>query len=461
MRFKPAIYQSIGIGLFSIIPRMINLSFPFGDYDEGVYIATVRSILHGFPLISQTYTSQFPLFAYIATVFYTISQTISTVRLFPILMSVGLIVVSFTTVRKYIGTYAASVIGIYLALNSIFLSVSRTFQLDIPWTASTCFALYFLLLFNEKRRWRDLVLSALCFSIAILMKVNITFIIVLLASFWILRKDKAIYMQMLAYALIFIILAIIVIQPGNIVNLYHQAFTVRTSMLGFSLTNLIHGTRRTLLLHEFPIILLDFASIFIIFRKNLWSNRFVLFSFIWLAATSIIFLFYNPLFIHHLVFFIFPSVLVSSVAIEEGWKTNKKILVFIFSFLIILYASFNYVSDLNILFPIPSQYDNSLQTLSTYIDIHTRPTDYVITDEQLLLYLSNRNTPPNDVDTSYVRIQSHSLTSSEMIQDTQKFHVKVVVLVSSRLSQLHDYVTFLQKHYSFQKESGGDVYLAK
>ncbi|MDE1854638.1 MAG: hypothetical protein KGI38_13005, partial [Thaumarchaeota archaeon] len=65
----------------AVIVRVVAIRYPFGDYDEGVYLATVRSVAHGFSLISQTYNSQGPLFIYAAELFYRLSPTIWAVRM--------------------------------------------------------------------------------------------------------------------------------------------------------------------------------------------------------------------------------------------------------------------------------------------------------------------------------------------------------------------------------------------
>jgi 4-amino-4-deoxy-L-arabinose transferase-like glycosyltransferase len=120
----------------AMLVRLVGLAFPFGDYDEGVYLATVRSVLHGHPLISQTYNSQGPLFIYLSELFYRVSPTLEAVRLFPVACSLAVIVLAYRLVDREVGRFAAVAVSLYLCLDTFFLLVSRTFQVDVPWLAS-------------------------------------------------------------------------------------------------------------------------------------------------------------------------------------------------------------------------------------------------------------------------------------------------------------------------------------
>lgn len=153
---KYPFWQPIIIVLAALATRLIGLGWPYGDYDEGVYTATIRSLAQGLPLYSKTYDSQGPLFFYLGEVFYKISATIVSLRLIPVICSLVIIYLAFLLVKKYIGIVAAIFASLYLTFDTAFLTISRTFQIDIPWLAFSFGAFYFLLKFDEGQNGWDI-----------------------------------------------------------------------------------------------------------------------------------------------------------------------------------------------------------------------------------------------------------------------------------------------------------------
>lgn len=455
----------------AIALRLTHINFPFGDYDEGVYSTTINSLLHGFPLIQKTYSSQFPLFIYISTVFFRISPTIVSLRLLPISFSLVAIGCSYVMVRKYVGAYAAVFAALYLSVDSIFLMVSRTFQIDMPWVGATTLSFFFLMLFDEKKKIWYLLLSGFAFSAAILMKINVTFIAVLAFYLLYLFHDygKKAFVYIGYFVVLCIAFGLLVIHPSDIILLYKQSIEIRRSGLGISWNNLITGTRQLLYEHEVWMIGFDFIALGLVIYmlkkgKGMWENRFAVLSLVWLLATCVVFVFYNPLFPHHLVFFILPSTLFGSIAVEQIHKRVPFAGKAIFTILLIgvlWYVSYNRIRDMDLLFPSYSSYDTDLLSTVSYLDTHTASSDYIIADEQIILLMSHRLTTPDTVDTSFVRIQSGALTSSEIIADTKKYHVGTIVYASGRLNQLRAFTHYVEAHYTPVQIGQVSVYVTR
>jgi 4-amino-4-deoxy-L-arabinose transferase-like glycosyltransferase len=223
----------------AIVVRFVGIRFPFGDYDEGVYLATVRSVVHGFPLISQTYNSQGPLFIYIAELFYRVSPTLVSVRLFPIVSSLVVIWVSYKLVDNFLNRWAACFVALYLALDSAFLIVSRTFQVDMPWVALSVLSFYWLLQWHRHGKLRDVILSAVFFALSLFLKVNPLFVPMIFAYFSLRIVTKNI--NQLKYLLLYSVIPFILLPffvPFHALGaFYSNTIHVRTSHVGFYALN--------------------------------------------------------------------------------------------------------------------------------------------------------------------------------------------------------------------------------
>ena len=456
---------------------MVNLAFPLGDYDEGVYIATVRSLTHHFPLYSKTYDSQGPLFFYLAEIVYRLSPTIQALRLIPVACSLIVIAVAYQLSRKYFGMPAAIFSGAYLAIDSYFLTTSRSFQLDIPWLAFTTVSFYFLLCSDETRRRKDVVLSAVFFALSLQIKLNPTFGIVIICHLLIRLVSEgptAIkrFLYFVFLPLLFFLIAIPIHEWGAF---YASNFRLHTSHLStLSLSPWLQWPRRLLLSHERFLLLLDTA----VFASGLaWvcrhkmrlatllsKNIFLTLSLVWLFLTTVVFDFYNPLFPHHFVFFILPAVMVASSIVPRVYRavSNRPLLktagVMLFG-VVIAYSAWKETKITSVLYPAASPYYRTQLAVAQYLERHTAPNDYVITDDPLVLYLANRETPPELVDTSFVRLQSGGLTSAELIGLTQRYRPSAIALVSGHLFLRPEYIGYLKTNYGVANGlSGPTIY---
>lgn len=469
--FLPAIIFGLAVAV-----RLISISFPYGDYDEGVYLATVKSVLHGFPLISQTYNSQGPLFIYISELFYRVWPSIVSVRLLPIICSVSVIYLAFNLINKHIGRQAAIFAALYLAVDTAFLSVSRTFQVDMPWLAFSFASFYFLLRFNRTKTAIDISFSAILLAASLMLKLNPIFLPAILAYFLIVGVSRGVkYARFLGYYLVAGLVLLLLVVPANEMSAFYiNAVGVRTSHLGLQLSAWLAGSRWQLLIHEGWLILGALGSIGLLVwewsRKKiaLWQfmeqNLFLTLSIVWFATTIVGFSVYDPLFPHHFVFLILPGVLVASFLVQKGfvlargwWRFGYIGLLAV----IIIYSSIQGTSLLNILNPKPNNYDQSIARAASYIAKNTNKNDYIITDEQLVLYLADRNTPPELVDTSYVRIQSGLLTDKELIGLTKKYNPKIIALISGRLPTLPGYNNYLEQNYTETEQASGVMIFTK
>src|SRR5579884_1712959 len=91
----------------------------------------------------------------------------------------------------------------------------------------------------------------------------------------------------------------------------------------------------------------------------------------------------------------------------------------------------------------------------------TTPDQPVVTDDQFAAALAGRNTPPQLVDTSEVRVLSGDLTAGRVEAIIQRDHVHAVLLATGRLDRLPGFRAWLGRHFPVRRDLGraGVLYL--
>ncbi len=467
-------YWLLAILFLAVALRLISISFKFGDYDEGVYLATVRSFVSGHPLISQTYNSQGPVFIYLAAFFYKFSPTLVSVRLFPIICSVMIIYLTYALINKFFDKTTAILSAIYLSVDTFFLAPSRTFQVDVPWLAFSFVSFYLLIKFHETKKLSCVIFSALFLALGFFMKANPIMLVVTIFYFLFILPTRGLkYFGYIFYYLIFLLICLLIfVTPHNLSAFYLNTINVRTSHIGSRLYEWLTGTRFQLLSHERLLILLDAISLasafFVSLRppKNFFrwidKNIFVFLSFVWFFVTIGAFSFYDPLFPHHFVFFILPAVLSAAYLVQKIYLWSGKLILGRVIFFLLVGYVLAYVALLNsplssVLFPQPSSYTRNLESAAQYVQKHSEKNDLVVSDDQLVLYLADRGTIPKLVDTSFVTINSGLLTKSETLKLIREYHPKLTVFISGRFASMPNFLQAMQKLYPETILPGGTL----
>ena len=84
------------------------------------------------------------------------------------------------------------------------------------------------------------------------------------------------------------------------------------------------------------------------------------------------------------------------------------------------------------------------------------PDQYIITDGQFIAALADRNTPPDLVDTSMVRIASGYLKYPQLITDASQPQVHAILFFTNRLKmpQLTPFFTWVTHHFHLKTKYG-------
>ncbi len=85
---------------------------------------------------------------------------------------------------------------------------------------------------------------------------------------------------------------------------------------------------------------------------------------------------------------------------------------------------------------------------------HTRPGDMIITDDQGLAFLAARDVPPDLTDTSFTRINSGYLQAREVIDQGERYDVRLMLLWTGRLGSMPEVVRWAEKRFPVRIEMG-------
>ena len=85
---------------------------------------------------------------------------------------------------------------------------------------------------------------------------------------------------------------------------------------------------------------------------------------------------------------------------------------------------------------------------------HTGPGDMIITDDQGLAFLAARDVPPDLTDTSFARINSGYLQAREVIDQGERYNVRLMLLWTGRLALMPEVVRWAEKRFPVRIEMG-------
>ncbi|MBX5458554.1 MAG: glycosyltransferase family 39 protein [Thermogemmatispora sp.] len=479
---------AIGLGM-----RLYQLGQPLErDFDEGVYLQSLRAMSHGFALYSQIFYSQPPFFLEsIFPIYVLAGQTLWAGRLAIALLSLcGLI--GAWLLGKALHGYTGAFIALLLTLTSVsFLNESRVLQADGPSVALSLLAVGLAFYWWQKPAgWRGLLLVILS-GIALALSISTKFLVVpallpaaslVLARYWQLRRSpqgEATPLQHLALwgpvagILAFLLVTLLLFLP--FIGSFHVTFQSIVSFHTQS-SESFRYTLRTLTLPLLaqglltPLTLAGLAGTIVAALRRDWRVVPLL---LWLGGTLAVLLEQRPLFVHHLIALVPPLVGLSALGspdlaalsrrFQAGSSERQRNLRLASSIMVIVLAiSCTFALGQDILYfrqpPHSVTPAGPLQRVVTDLEHLTKPGDMVISDEPLAVALAGRDTPPWLVDTSSVRIHTGYLTLQDLITASQAPQVRAVLFFSSRfhLPEVESYHSWVAQHFHLVRTYGKD-----
>jgi hypothetical protein len=451
------------------------------DYDEGVYLTSARMVAAGHPLFSSVFSSQPPvLVEMLALTFRLFGETVVVGRELIIFFSLITLGSVALIAAHWVNRYAAPLAIVALALTLTFFKLSEVVQAEPPALAFALLAICAILRARQ-RSWRSvwLIIGGICFALGILCKLFIVALIIPVAFLFLLTPQasgsskwelealnlNAAYRcarRFMVFALACGIVIFVWLSFYDFGHLYDQVASFHLAMRNVFPLERISNLQQIgeLLRAEIGLTLSAVLGLIILFRKNFLVAAWLC---IWIISVCIFALNHTPLYWRHLVLLLPPLALAAGASVlwvPDVWRRNwsRPLL------LLLLLPLFNYETgagiglsftrDLKTL-SAGSQLEEQNREVEKLIRQYTRPGDFVVSDEQIQVFLAGRWLPPQLCDTSFSRIRAGYLTDEQAIQASEG--ARMIIFSNGRLSQLSQYRQWVRSHFRTLMEPENSV----
>jgi hypothetical protein len=423
------------------------------DYDEGVYWESLRSMAAGHPLFSSVYSSQPPGFLVAMAPFFAAGHTIAAARAGVLLFFAVALVATYVASRTLLGERAAVVAVLLLAVDPLMLRQSLALQADGPATALGLVAVALAASATRSTGRRAAARSALAGA----------------------ALSAALLVKLLAVAFAVPVVLVLFLSPGIPWPPLRQALRRGASLLGGVVVAAValllpfaerlrlvwsqaisgHLAARSLheggfthdmavaLGRESPFYLAGVVGLVVLLRR---APRFGAVALGWGAAAAALALVQHPLWPHHLVI-ASPLVAIAAGGVAGmSWRAgSQRAQRRIAAGAVACLAATGLVVGLRALDQ-PFTADTVRQAVAV-LQQQTRPGDVVFTDDQWAVAAADRDTPPELVDTSFVRLDSEGLDAAGIEAILVRSHVAAVYTGTGRLPHIDGLLAWVRVHY--------------
>jgi len=434
--------------------KLINR--PSTDNDEGIYLTSFLLVDRGYSAYKKTYFSQPP--GFLLTVYpgfilfgKTLQSARMTIGIWSMVGLLALIWIGFELKNKWVGLFAISL----LFLVPSYFNQTLTFQSDILITTFSLLSLATLIRFRKNFYLSWFIISTIFLNLAFWTKFDITFFPSFIVVLFFLFKEKKISIKNIIN-LFFIFFSvslgffILLILPFGIKDVFYNSILLRfqAATTSSSLFLLFDYLKRDYVLSSIILgsLILNF------FKKNKFDFSLKII-FLWSIFVLIIFIFYRPLFPHHLVILTVPIALLFSQIVDHCFS-NKKLFKFIVLIILIISLSNRiYITAKTSSKLINGQRQDTVETIKKYTNIN----DFVVSDEEILNGLSGRLPPPELSDISQVRIRSNNLTPENFMTIINTYKPKLIIPWNGRLQSIKSFNEVLSDYKILNKISNSKI----
>ncbi len=430
--------------------------------DEGAYLMWAKLVASGYPLYSETHSVSAPLFiemlAWCLRLITAIEWPIEPMVQGRIIILGWFIVLA--SLMSLIGKRTAGWSGLWVALVLVTMptplfSLARQVMAEIP---ATVFALGAVVCVQwtlqgqsvetgketarlEGRFALFLALSGMLLALSLLMKALYPTAVLSIAYF-IIRAPLS-WVHKICYGLIFgSVLGLTLLIPFvvyDVTAFYEQAILFRHDLRVFSPWRWQYNWFIFLMYIEglWGIGLIALAGLICTLRQvstQAWG--------IWLAANWLLSMWHSPIFIHHFIIVLVPSLLLAISFVEFCQHKMK----WGWGLIGLAALSLPELVQLNQGWTRISTGGCEAVAIQTIKQV-TRSDDFVISDSQQLVLFAERFTPPPLGDIALVAIRAGRQDSERLISLSETYQVQAVAPWTFRLSWLPDYLTWVEENY--------------
>lgn len=476
--------------------RLYGLGLPFDrdGYDEGVYWQTLLSMRLGYPLYQHIFYSQPPFFILSTYPFYSLfGGTLWSARLGIAIVSLFGLLGALLLGKSLSGRLGAIAAVLLLVIDPLYLSQSQKIQAEASSTAFSFLAVGAAYLWWEIPEGAvglllatlsgvALALGILCKLLSVSSLVPIS--LLLLARLWqIWRQEPGISWRirsrgMRPIALLVIsclgtLLVVLLPFVGAYSSVIRDVVTFHTTAKEILINNQIHnkGVLKTYVLTNLPLVIAALFGMLWAFLRRDW--RFIPLL-AWLLVSIYMLYTVVPLFYRHLIALDPPLIAMAVLGLGRTLPASAfgsrfrlpqvaqiaQILAAVGIALVLL----NMVTDLPYY---PSYYQSAekhgsdaskgLQARVVH-DLRNAitPDQYVVTDGQFVAAMADRETPPELVDTSMVRVVSGYVTLQQLEAEASLPQVHAVLFFQGRLflPQVAGFHAWVGQHFHLKYTYG-------
>ena len=302
------------------------------DLDEGVEVMKGFLLARGYPMYTQIWSEQPPLFTYLlAVAFRLFGFEVDVGRILVLLFSALLLAASFYFLYLAWGYWHALVGALLIILLPYYVTLSVSVMIGLPAVALAVVSLAALGLWH-RRRWRAwLVLSAAVLALSVLIKIITAFlaplfIIGLLCAEifqsaqpagWRSRfAGRSWFTPALLWGLVFVsvagLLGLLMVGPANLSQL------LDTHLLAEQIGGASYPGAQSIYWHlreSWAVLLLALLGVlFTIWKKN-WLSLYLV---AWAITALLLLSFHEPVWYHHQLLVTVPAALLAGIASGEG-----------------------------------------------------------------------------------------------------------------------------------------------
>ncbi|CAM3911413.1 glycosyltransferase family 39 protein [Smaragdicoccus niigatensis] len=405
------------------------------DYDEGVYLQTLRAVADGFEPYRDVFLAQPPVFIDLALPFGAgIVAARLTVVAFWAAAIIGIYVVGSLHSKKSVGLLAAAL----LALDPLFLNAGRTLQAEVPALALAIWSIAAgLYAVRHSRPATRLTTAALCgtlFALAVATKFIAAPALVPLIVIAVRNRpiDRRVVLSALAGAVATTAL-VLGRFADSLAAFYDQ--TVRfhqQAQAGFGGNHTARLDMWLTALHD-PLISAGVIG-FVIAAALSWRSNMLPLS--WFGATAAALLVLAPLWEHHFAALAPAASLLLATLIASAARWSKQCAVIAVAVMTVAAGSAS-VTAFHSDDPYP-------RWAMTELERVTASERYIVTDDQFLASKLGLRVPPELVDTSLVRIETGYLTLEQVTGAMTRHKAQIVILTRGRLRLVPGFVGWIK-----------------
>jgi 4-amino-4-deoxy-L-arabinose transferase-like glycosyltransferase len=445
MKNKGFIFITTIFLLIIFFSQLKLVNHPVKDNDEGIYLTSFLLVDRGHPAYKETFFSQPPGFllsVYPGFMLFgkTLQSARFTIGIWSLIGLLAILWIGFELKNKWAGLFAIAL----LFLIPSYYNQSLTFQSDILISTFSLLSLAALIRFGKSLRLFWFVVSVLFLNLAFWTKFDITFLPSFILFLFLLFEERKIYVKniinlFITFFIVSLGFFLIFILPFGIKEVFNNSILLRFQAASSASSSFLLFDY---LKKDIVLLLIILGSLFLSLLKRKIIKYPLSIILTWAIFVLTIFIFYKPLFPHHLVILTIPMVLLFS-QIVSNYFSNKKLFKFmILIVMVISLGNYVYVAVKTSSKLISSQQQSAIDVIKKY----TKPDDEVVSDEEILNGLSGRLPPSALSDVSQIRINSNSLTSEDFIKIINIYKPKLIIPWNGRLQSIKNFNEVLRDY---------------